>query len=57
MPLVDLLLVGKHAARRGIAARQVAAAMIAAARSGRRGVYRYTYPAIRALAQVRSGRD
>jgi uncharacterized protein YbjT (DUF2867 family) len=52
MPLVNPFLVGNHAARRGISARQVAAAMIGAARSGRRGVYRYTYPAIRALAQV-----
>jgi uncharacterized protein YbjT (DUF2867 family) len=56
MPLVNLFLVGNHAARRGISARDVAAAMIAAARSGRRGVYRYTYPAIRALAQVRAVR-
>ena len=53
MPLVNLFLVGNYAARRGISARDVAAAMIGAARSGRRGVYRYTYPAIRALAQVR----
>jgi uncharacterized protein YbjT (DUF2867 family) len=56
MPLVNLFLVGNHAARRGISARDVAAAMIAAARSGRRGVYRYTYTAIRALAQVRAVR-
>jgi uncharacterized protein YbjT (DUF2867 family) len=56
MPLVNPFLIGNHAAKRGISARQVAAAMINAARSGRRGVYRYTYPAIRALAQVRNVR-
>lgn len=53
MPLVNPLLVGSQVAKRSISARSVAAAMIAAARSGRKGMYRYTYPAIRALAQVR----
>jgi uncharacterized protein YbjT (DUF2867 family) len=56
MPLVNVFLVGNHIAKRGISAREVAAAMIAAARSSRRGVYRYTYPAIRALARVRAVR-
>jgi uncharacterized protein YbjT (DUF2867 family) len=53
MPLVNPLLIGSQAAKRGISARNVAAAMIGAARSGRKGVYRYTYPAMRALAQVK----
>ncbi|HTX23393.1 MAG TPA: NAD-dependent epimerase/dehydratase family protein [Steroidobacteraceae bacterium] len=45
-------LFGPREARRGIAARSVAAAMLGAARSGRRGVYRYTYSAIQALADT-----
>ena len=53
MPLVNPFLLGSQAAKRGISARDVAAAMLGAARSGRRGMYRYTYPAMRALAQVR----
>lgn len=53
MPLINPLLMGSQVAKRGISARDVATAMISAARSGRKGVYRYTYPAIRALAKVR----
>jgi hypothetical protein len=53
MPLIGPFLVGSQAAKRGISARDVAAAMISAARSSRKGVYRYTYPAIQALAKVR----
>ena len=51
---------GQSAARRaaraqyrGISARTVAAAMLGAARSGRRGVYRYTYAALQALAAAK----
>lgn len=43
-------LFGPRESYRGISARTVAAAMLGAARSGRRGVYRYTYSAIKALA-------
>jgi uncharacterized protein YbjT (DUF2867 family) len=53
MPLLNPLLTGTRMAYRGIAARTVAAAMLGAARSGRRGVYRYTYPALRALAEAK----
>jgi uncharacterized protein YbjT (DUF2867 family) len=52
MPLVNPLLVGKRAAFRGISARQVAAAMVGATRSGRQGVQRYGNPGIDALARV-----
>jgi uncharacterized protein YbjT (DUF2867 family) len=51
MPLINPALVGTQSAKRGIPARDVAAAMVSAARSSRKGVYRYTYPAMRALAQ------
>jgi uncharacterized protein YbjT (DUF2867 family) len=50
MPLVNPLLGGARQHLRAIPARKVAAAAIGAARSGRRGVYRYTYPALQALA-------
>jgi uncharacterized protein YbjT (DUF2867 family) len=46
MPVVNPLLLGQMRAYRGIAARTVAAAMLGAARSGRRGLHRYTYDAI-----------
>jgi uncharacterized protein YbjT (DUF2867 family) len=47
------LLLGGAARFRGIAADTVAAAMLGAARSGRRGVNRYTYREMRSLAAVR----
>jgi uncharacterized protein YbjT (DUF2867 family) len=50
MQLVNPLLLGGWSRFRAIAAATVAAAMCGAARSGRRGVYRYTYDGIRALA-------
>lgn len=51
MPLVNPFLTGPREPYRAISARTVAAAMIGAARSGRRGVYRYPYANIRALAR------
>lgn len=51
MPLVNPLLVGSRAMYRGISARTVALAMLGAARSGRRGTYRYSYTGILTLAQ------
>jgi len=51
MPLVNPLLVGSRAMYRGISARTVALAMLGAARSGRRGTYRYNYTGILTLAQ------
>jgi uncharacterized protein YbjT (DUF2867 family) len=53
MPLVNPLLTGTRLTYRGISASTVAAAMLGAARSGRRGTYRYTYPALRALAEMK----
>jgi uncharacterized protein YbjT (DUF2867 family) len=50
-PLVNPLLRGARSSYRGISARTVALAMLGAARCGRRGVSRYTYSAIVALAQ------
>ncbi|HEY8052011.1 MAG TPA: NAD(P)H-binding protein [Steroidobacteraceae bacterium] len=52
MPLVNPLFLGRYAAWRGIQARTVAAAMLGATRSGRRGVQRYTWAGIEALARV-----
>jgi uncharacterized protein YbjT (DUF2867 family) len=51
MMLVNPLLLGAASRFRAIDAGVVAAAMYGAARSGRRGVYRHTYDAMRALAQ------
>jgi uncharacterized protein YbjT (DUF2867 family) len=56
MPLLNPLLVGKRAAYRGISARRVAAAMVGATRSGRKGVQRYLNPGIDALAQASAPR-
>jgi hypothetical protein len=50
MPAVNLVLNGNRQQFRAISARKVAQAAVGAARSGRRGVYRYTYPALMALA-------
>lgn len=52
-PFVRLTSFGARAPRRAVFARTVAAAMLGAARSGRRGVYRYTYSGIRALANAK----
>jgi uncharacterized protein YbjT (DUF2867 family) len=51
MPVVNPLLVGSRTVYRGIPARTVALAMLGAARSGRRGVTRYTYSGMMTLAQ------
>ena len=51
MPLVNPFLSGSRIGFRGIAARTVAAASLGAARSGRRGVYRYTWPSLHQLAE------
>ena len=52
MPLVNPLLRGRYLPYRGISPRTVAAAMLGATRSGRRGVQRYTYEGIVALSRV-----
>jgi uncharacterized protein YbjT (DUF2867 family) len=56
MPLMNPFLGGARASYRAIPARTVAAAAVGAARSGRRGVYRYNYPAMRQLAESRAVR-
>ncbi len=53
MPVVNPLLTGAREPYRAISARTVAAGMVAAARSGRKGLQRYTYAGIRALAARR----
>jgi uncharacterized protein YbjT (DUF2867 family) len=53
MPLVNPFLVGKREHYRAISARTVATAMVGATRSGRRGVQRYTYSGIQALARLK----
>ena len=52
-PLINPLLTGTREAFRAIPAETVGRAMLGAARSGRRGVCRYTYGDIRKLAEMR----
>jgi uncharacterized protein YbjT (DUF2867 family) len=52
-PLVNPLLTGPREAYRAIPAETVAKGMLGAARRGARGVYRYTYGAIRQLSELR----
>jgi len=54
MLLLSPLLLGPLARYRPISAQLLAAAMVAAARSGRNGVYRYSYEALRRLAAGQS---
>jgi hypothetical protein len=56
MPIGNLFLFGEREVYRGISAQKVALAMLGASRSGRRGVYRYTYQGIRQLAESRPRR-
>jgi len=52
MPLMRPLLRGKYIRYRAISARTLAAAMLGATRSGRRGVQRYDWVGLQALARV-----
>jgi uncharacterized protein YbjT (DUF2867 family) len=52
MPLLNPLLGGQYRQYRGISARTVAAAMLGATRSRRRGAQRYTWEGIQALARL-----
>ena len=52
LPLLNPLLLGRYARFRAIDAKVVAAAMRAAARSGRVGVLRHTYAGIQSLART-----
>ena len=56
MPLLDLTRVGAREPLRSVAPRLIGAAMLGAARSGRRGVYRYTCAQIHALANYKPPR-
>jgi uncharacterized protein YbjT (DUF2867 family) len=53
-PIVNPLLTGARESLRAIPAQTVAQAMLGASRRGARGTYRYTYAAIRQLAEIRS---
>jgi len=57
MPLANPFLMGKREPLRAISARTVGSAMMGAVRSGRRGVQRYTYSAIQALARTKPPRS
>ena len=52
VPLLNPLLRGKYVRYRGISARTVAVAMLGATRSGRRGVQRYQWGGLQALARL-----
>jgi uncharacterized protein YbjT (DUF2867 family) len=52
-PVINPMLSGKREVYRAIPAEVVARAMLGASRRGARGVYRYTYGAIRQLAEIR----
>jgi uncharacterized protein YbjT (DUF2867 family) len=56
VPLLNPLLRGSYLAYRAISARTVGAAVLGAARSGRRGVQRYSYAGIGALARLGGSR-
>ncbi len=55
-PIVNPFLFGERVVYRAIPARTVASAMIGAVRLGRRGVQKYTYTAIQALAKSKPAR-
>jgi uncharacterized protein YbjT (DUF2867 family) len=57
MPLLRPLLRGKYVRYRAISARAVGAAMLGASRSGRRGVQRYDWEGLQALARVGTTRS
>lgn len=56
MPLVNPFLTGKREAFRAIPGSTVAAALVGVTRSGRRGLQRYPYSAIQALARIKATR-
>jgi uncharacterized protein YbjT (DUF2867 family) len=56
-PLINPLLTGAREPFRAIPAETVARAMLGASRRGARGTYRYTYGAIRQLAEIRSAQS
>ena len=56
MPVLNPLLRGKYLPYRAISARTVGAAMLGATRSGRRGVQRYDWEGLQALARLGAAR-
>lgn len=56
MPLMNPFLRGQREAFRGISVKTVGAALAGATRSGRKGVQRYTYAGIEALARLKPAR-
>jgi uncharacterized protein YbjT (DUF2867 family) len=56
-PLINPMLTGAREQFRAIPAETVARAMLGASRRGARGTYRYTYGAIRQLAEIRSAQS
>ena len=56
-PLINPLLTGAREPLRAIPAETVARAMLGASRRGARGTYRYTFSAIRQLAEIRSAQS
>jgi uncharacterized protein YbjT (DUF2867 family) len=56
VPLANPLLPGRYSQYRGIPVRTLAAAMLGATRSGRRGVQRYTYEGLVALSRLSAAR-
>lgn len=56
MPLVNPFLRGEREVYRAISAKTVAAAIVGATRSGRKGVQRYTHAGIEALTRLKSVR-
>jgi hypothetical protein len=57
MPLINPLLRGKYLPYRAISARTLATAMLGATRSGRRGVQRYDWAGLQALARLGARRS
>jgi len=57
LPLVNPLLVGKYRPYRAISARTLGAAMLGATRTGRRGVQRYDWEGLQALARLGAPRQ
>jgi uncharacterized protein YbjT (DUF2867 family) len=56
MPLINPLLLGKREIYRAISVKTVAAAIVGATRSGRKGIQRYTYSGMLALTRLKSVR-
>jgi hypothetical protein len=56
MPLINPFLRGERAMYRAISVKTVAAAIVGATRTGRKGIQRYTYAGMQALTRLKSVR-